>query len=130
VSEFENVGDCGTDEELNAEVRMIGLILKSPEVFFTTLNWVPCPVYCAPFHGAIALEVGSLAAARLPVTPQAVWERVKSHPDAWVYEEDGLEGFIAHADPKMVYADMALLTMRVSNIVKSIVTTSQGDTVH
>ena len=71
-----------TDAELLAEGRMIGSVMVDGELWRQIGVAMPPNVFCVPFHRAVYFAVVAARYAHEEVSPEMVWERVKSHPDA------------------------------------------------
>lgn len=110
--------ECGTDEELTAECRLLGTLMNSPAMFR-----IPIMVqgFCVPFHAAVYYTILGMILSLVPPEPAEVWERVKDHPDAESFGADHVFGLAAEAtDPMTFNKDQALLAKRAFNRINDV----------
>lgn len=120
ILSFEEMTD--DDRALAAEVLIVGDVLLSDNASPPTIpepEDFQCPYYAAIAYAAVALRLAN----RKP-TPEAIFEMVKTHPDAGDFDEDTIEGLRENAKSAsradMVQAGMFLASRSAQKNVEQL----------
>lgn len=102
-----------SDEELEAECRMLGSMMLEPRLIAKPLPAIPLHAFCAPFHAAIYYATITLAVMGKNPDPLGVWWVVRDHPDSEAFGLPHLVDLASDAaDPDRFVADHAMVLMR------------------
>lgn len=88
ILSFEEMND--DDRALAAEVLVVGEVLMFDNARPSTLP--TAEDFQCPFYAAIAYAATALRLSHRKPTPDAVWDIVKTHPDAGDFDDDIIEG--------------------------------------
>lgn len=108
--------DTGTDAELDAECRVLGAMLVGK------LDALGSPLFtdsafCSDFHAAVyfAFQI----ARKLPggVTPEAIWDRVKDHPDSEHFGLQHIIDLMTTAASEAKDEDLEIMVARASRLL-------------
>lgn len=110
--ESEAYDEYGADEELLAECRYLGGILKDPTELYGTATPLTPLSFCSGFSAAIYYVALASAMAWENPSIEELWERVSAHPDAQDYGLEHLRQMASEAGAEIAESDALMLHRR------------------
>ncbi len=113
---FEGETDFGSEDELDAECRLLGTMLKGQDPHSHIEEPLPPIAFCTPFHAAAYYAVLCLRSCGRAASPDDVWSIVRIHKDADTFGVQQLRELSDQAaSAATFYEDKSMLLMRAAS---------------